>query len=175
MRILDKLLPGVTLIELPRFLDSRGTFIKLFNRESFAELGFDFLPLESFYTQSRKNVLRGMHFQTHKAAHDKLVYCMSGRVLDVVVDIRPSSDYFNQPVSLELNHSDRTALLIGKGYAHGFLSLEDNSTLLYSTSTVYSKDFDSGVLWSSINFNWPIDSPILSIRDAHHPLLSDLK
>lgn len=94
---------------------------------------------------------------------------MKGRVLDVVVDIRLGSPYFNQPVSIELSESEPTSLLIAKGYAHGFLALEDESWMLYSTSTVHQPELDRGVLWSSINFNWPIQDPLLSQRDQQHP------
>lgn len=112
-----------------------------------------------------------MHFQVGKAAHDKLVCCLRGHVLDVVLDIRPGSPspHFNQPVSIELSESEPTALLIGQGYAHGFLALEDESWMPYNTSTVHQPELDRGVLWSSIDFDWPHQHPRLSQRDQQHP------
>jgi dTDP-4-dehydrorhamnose 3,5-epimerase-like enzyme len=89
-------------------------------------------------------------------------------VLDVVVDVRPESPTFNRPYAVELSHASHQALMIGKGYAHGFLALDDDSSMLYATTTVHEPSLDSGVLWSSINFQWPIQSPILSARDQLH-------
>ena len=133
--------------------------------------GIEFQPAESFLTRSRLGAVRGMHFQIGSAAHHKLIKCTRGRVLDVVVDVRPSSPHFNQPFGLELSEKDNKALLIGKNYAHGFLALEEDSWMLYSTSTVHNPLLDRGVLWSSISFDWPIKNPILSIRDQHHPYI----
>lgn len=169
LHVRNEPLPGIFVIDCPHFPDHRGDFTKLFHFDALLNQGIDFRPAESFLTRSNANVLRGMHFQVGPAAHDKLVSCIKGRVLDVVVDIRPDSPHFNQPVSMELSESDSTALLIGKGYAHGFLALEDESWMLYSTSTVHQPELDRAVLWSSINFDWPNQEPLLSQRDQHHP------
>lgn len=169
IQVVNYLLPGVALLNCPFFPDARGSFTKLYHQHALAEQGFDVKVAESFLTKSAAGVLRGMHFQVGKAAHDKLVCCLKGRVLDVVVDIRPDSPHFNQPVSIELSESEPTALLIGKGYAHGFLALEDESWMLYSTSTVHQPALDRGVLWSSIDFDWPLQHPLLSQRDQQHP------
>ena len=172
--IVEKLLPGVTLLECPKYEDHRGIFIKLFHSDTMESLGLTFHPVETFLTRSKANVLRGMHFQAEEAAHDKLVFCPKGRVLDVIVDVNSESPHFNKPVALELSENDSTILLIGKGYAHDFLSLEEDSWMLYSTTTVHKPSLDCGVLWSSIDFQWPIDSPILSERDCNHPTIQDL-
>jgi len=174
-KVRELILPDVFLIEFPRFFDERGSFSKFFHDEALAKLGIGFVPAETFFTRSASGVLRGMHFQVGPAEHVKLVCCTQGSVLDVVVDIRLESCYFNQPVGIELNEKKPLALLIGKGYAHGFLSLDDNSTLLYATSTVHQPEFDCGVLWSSINFNWPIQNPLISERDQKHPAISNRK
>jgi len=174
IQILDELLPGVYLLDLPHFPDNRGSFTKVYHHDAFQSLNLSFEPRETFLTKSCAGVLRGMHFQIDEAAHDKLVICLRGRVLDVVVDIRKSSPNFNKPVSIELDESKNTALLVGKGYAHGFLCLEDESWMLYNTSTIHNPELDRGVLWSSLNYNWPIDSPRLSLRDSKHPLITDL-
>ena len=105
---------------------------------------------------------------------EKLVYCSQGSLVDVIVDIRPQSPTFNQPVSLELNASDDYAIYIGKGFAHGFLSFSENTTMIYCTSTMHNPSLDKGVLWSSINFDWPVSNPILSERDKNHPLINSL-
>ena len=149
--------------------DGRGSFSKLFHSHSFDELGIHFQPVEAFCTISNQNVLRGMHCQVRNAAHQKLVSCVSGKVLDVVVDVRIDSPFFNQPYGIILDGSKQVSLLIGKGYAHGFLSLADNSIMSYMTSTVYDQSNDKGVLWSSIDYDWPIEKPILSLRDSSLP------
>ena len=162
-------IPGVYVLDCPHFPDHRGDFTKLFHAEALLAQGIAFTPAESFLTRSKADVLRGMHFQVGEAAHDKLVTCIKGRVLDVVVDVRPDSPHFNQPFSIELTDTGNTALLIGKGYAHGFFTLDDDSWMLYFASTVHCPSMDRGVLWSSIAFDWPIIGPKLSDRDAGHP------
>lgn len=169
LQIQDNPLPGVFVLSSNRHVDNRGEFIKLYHRDSLLKQHIDFTPAESFVTRSKAGVIRGMHFQAGKAAHDKLVYCLKGKLLDVVVDVRPDSPHYNDPFSIELSENKNTCVLIGKGYAHGFLSLEDDSLMLYNTSTVHCPELDFGVLWSSINYKWPIASPILSPRDLLHP------
>jgi dTDP-4-dehydrorhamnose 3,5-epimerase len=167
-------LPGVFVLDCPHFLDHRGDFTKLFHADTLLRQGIAFTPAESFLTRSNAGVLRGMHFQVDVAAHDKLVTCIKGRVLDVVVDVRPNSRHFNQPFSIELADTSNTALLIGKGYAHGFFTLDDDSWMLYFTSTVHCTSLDRGVLWSSVAFKWPSEQPVLSERDLQHPSILEL-
>lgn len=168
-KIIDQPLPGVTLLQCPHSSDHRGDFTKLFHADALNSLGLPFTAAESFLTRSKACVLRGMHFQVGDAAHDKLVCCPKGRVLDVVVDVQPESEHFNKPAALELSEHAGTALLIGKGYGHGFLALDDDSWMLYSTTTVHNPALDRGVLWSSIDFDWPIEQPVISERDRQHP------
>lgn len=164
-------LPGVYVLDCPYFPDQRGDFTKLFHIDALCKQGIAFTPAESFLTRSKADVLRGMHFQVGEAAHDKLVTCIKGQVLDVVVDVRPESPHFNKPFAVEISDSSNTALLIGKGYAHGFLTLAADSWMLYFTSTVHCPSLDRGILWSSIAFDWPVSDPTLSDRDAGHPRL----
>lgn len=174
-KIIDQPLPGVTLLQCPHIRDRRGDFTKLFHGDALAALALPFRPAESFLTRSKVGVIRGMHFQVGEAAHDKLVCCPKGRVLDVVVDVRLESEHFNKPVAFELSENASTALLIGKGYGHGFLALDDDSWMLYSTTTIHNPALDRGVLWSSIDFDWPIDRPLISDRDRLHPSIEALE
>ena len=167
-------MPDLYILDCPNFSDHRGDFTKLFHSESLQAQGININPKETFLTRSKANVLRGMHYQVGAAAHIKLVKCIKGKVLDVVVDIRPESAYFNKPISVELSGSENMALLIGKGYAHGFLTIEDDSWMLYSTTTEHCPSLDKGVRWNSIDFNWPITHPLLSSRDECHPLIEEL-
>ena len=173
LRICSQPLPGVFLLDCPYFPDHRGDFTKLFHADALLAQGIAFAPAESFLTRSKLGVLRGMHFQAGEAAYVKLVACIKGSVLDVVVDVRPESPHFNQPFAVELAEASNKALLIGKGYAHGFLTLADDNSMLYSTSTVHYPALDRGVLWSSIAFDWPIKHPLLSERDRHHPSIQE--
>lgn len=174
LSIIDQPLPGIYLLSCPHFADTRGDFTKLFHSKALLSQGIDFTPAESFLTRSKGGVIRGMHFQVGEAAHDKLVCCPKGRVIDVVVDVRPGSPMFNKPLAVELSEGRNTALLIGKGYAHGFLAIDDDNWMLYYTSTVHCPALDRGVLWSSISFDWPVKEPILSERDSSHPTIQSL-
>lgn len=175
LQISSQPLPGIFLLDCSCHHDSRGDFTKLFHAEALLKQGISFTPAESFFTRSRAGVIRGMHFQVGEAAHDKLVFCTTGRFLDVVVDVRPDSPHFNRPFAVELTQSCPRALLISKGYAHGFLTLEQESSMLYFTTTVHCPTLDWGVLWSSIDFDWPVDHPILSDRDRHHPPIQSMR
>lgn len=175
MDLIKELLPNVYLFSLNKFEDIRGDFLKIYNLNDLKKFNIDFIPNECYLSTSSLNVIRGMHYQVANYAHDKLVSCLEGKVLDVIVDVRTTSCHYNKPVSCILSSDSPTALYIGKGYAHGFLSLYKNSKMSYLTSTVYDPSFDCGVLWSSINFKWPIDNPILSNRDKLHPLLGNHK
>jgi dTDP-4-dehydrorhamnose 3,5-epimerase len=170
----DEPFPGVFVLDCSVFNDHRGDFTKFFHYPTLARHGIDFNPCESFLTRSKKMVLRGMHYQTGDAAHAKLVTCIKGSVLDVVVDIRPDSPTFRKTFSIELSECNSKALLIDKGYAHGFLSLDDDNWMMYFTSTVHSPLHDRGVLWSSIPFDWGCSEPIVSDRDANHPPIASL-
>lgn len=175
MHIREQLLPGVFLLDCPHHADNRGSFTKLYHFNSLKDQGITFSAAETFLTQSSSGVVRGMHFQVAEAAHDKLICCLRGSILDVIVDIQPSSPNFNKPISIQLTEDQKVALLIQKGYAHGFLSRADDSMMLYGTSTIHSPDLDRGVLWSSIDFDWPINDPILSLRDKSHPSILEIQ
>ena len=169
LRILEEPLPNLFVIEYPHHPDHRGDFAKLFHIDALREQGIDFTPAEIFYTCSKACVLRGMHFQKGDSAYIKLVTCIRGCVLDVVVDVQRDSKHYNLPFSIELSENSNKALLIGKNYAHGFLALQEECWMLYTTTKVHNPSLDQGVLWSSINFDWPIQDPLLSLRDSQHP------
>ncbi len=173
MELVPTELPGLQIIRPKIFCDTRGSFVKTFHRETFQELGLDFEPQEEFFSVSHKNVLRGMHFQTPSAAHAKLVYCLVGRVLDVVLDLRKNSPAFGCSYARELNATNRELFFIPVGFAHGFLALEDNATMVYQTSTPHSPAHDAGIRWDSFDFDWPVKNPILSERDKKFPILSE--
>ena len=155
--------------------DDRGAFIKQYSYDLKKNSSLNFIAEESFTTISKKNVLRGMHCQTGIASHKKLITCLKGAILDVIVDIRVNSTQFNKPFSIELNDKSQQSIYIGIGYAHGFLSLEDNTIIQYITSKSYKDELDNGVNWKSIDFDWPVKNPIISKRDFCLPDIKDQK
>ena len=174
MKVLPTELDGVVVLKPNVFEDGRGSFVKTYHEEVFASCGIKFSPKEEFFSVSRNSVLRGMHFQRPPAAHDKLVYCPVGRVLDVVLDLRSKAKGARW-IARELSAQNREMLFIPAGCAHGFLALEDDSVMVYQTSTVHSPSHDAGVLWNSFGFDWPVKNPILSDRDQKFPVLRDFQ
>jgi len=168
MKIIDELLQGTFLIAPQTFSDVRGDFVKTYHRNTWAEAGLDFAMAEEFYSTSNAGVLRGMHFQVPPHAHKKVVFCLAGSVLDVMVDLREGPTY-GQVASTELSFTNRHQLYLPEGIAHGFLSLEDESLLMYKTDTVHAPESDRGICWDSFGFDWKISHPVLSKRDGEHP------
>lgn len=165
MRLVKTEMSDVFIIHPFLFEDARGGFVKTMQDVFFEEHGLNFNFRESFYSISHKNVIRGLHFQYPPQDHDKLVYVVKGRILDVVLDLRRSSPTFGHSFSIELNETNKHMLYIGKGIAHGFLALEDNSIVEYHTTTSQSRELEGGILWNSFGFEWPIENPIMSDRD----------
>ncbi len=153
--------------------DSRGSFVKIFHADTFAELGLATDFKEEYFSTSIKNVLRGLHFQTPPADHVKLVTCIEGAVKDVAVDLRKNSATFGKHFMIELSAEKSNMLYIPKGLAHGFLTLTERATMLYNVTTVYSPANDKGILWSSCGIDWQCDTPILSDRDKIHPTFAE--
>jgi len=165
-------LPGC--LELTPFQqsDPRGRFVKTYHEPSFRALGLAVDWPEAFVTTSRRGVVRGMHFQVPPFDQVKLVTCLAGKVLDVVLDLRTDSPGFGQCVAVELSPELGNALYLPSGLAHGFLALEEHSVLHYQVTRSYAPEHDAGVLWSSIPFTWPVADPLLSERDLALPPLS---
>ena len=114
-----------------------------------------------------------MHFQTPPHDHEKIAYCMQGRVLDVVVDLRKNSSTYGQHVALELDAARGHGLFIPKGMAHGFLALTESVLMAYKVTTVYASSNDAGIHWDSFGLNWGVKQPIVSTRDRAHPAFED--
>ena len=140
-------------------------------RTLFGDAGLPLECEEEFYSVSRQDVIRGMHFQVPPHDHVKLVYCPVGAVLDVLLDLRSGPGY-GRFASVTLSADDPHVLVIPKGIAHGFRSLTNDSLLIYKTSTEYSQSYDRGIGWDSFGFDWGVDVPVLSERDCAHPEFS---
>lgn len=165
MNVISTKLDGVFEIQNRILPDNRGVFVKTFHEEVFKEAGLEVDFKEGFYSTSKRNVLRGMHFQVEPHDHSKLIYVVAGEILDVAVDIRPNSTTYGQYYSLKLGSDTGKSLYVGRGFAHGFLTLSDTATVVYMTTTVYSPESDTGIRWNSFGFNWPSNDLIISERD----------
>jgi dTDP-4-dehydrorhamnose 3,5-epimerase/CDP-3, 6-dideoxy-D-glycero-D-glycero-4-hexulose-5-epimerase len=169
MELANELLPGAWHIRLRRFEDARGTFVKTFARSAFEAAAPGFELMEEFYSVSAKGVIRGMHFQLPPHDQVKLVYCPVGAVLDVLLDLRAGPGH-GRVASAVLSEQEPSLIVVPKGIAHGFCSLEDGSLMVYKTSTEHAPSHDAGIHWNSFGFDWgSIDPPIVSERDRSHP------
>lgn len=152
-------------LEYDIYTDIRGKFVKTIHKDIFGENNLEFGFVESFYSISHKNVFRGMHFQYQPNEHEKLVYVIKGSIIDVVLDLRSNSHTFGHYFTEELSDKNRKGIYIGKGFAHGFLSLEEDTIVEYHTTTVQTKESEGGIYWDSFGFEMPIKKPIISERD----------
>jgi len=148
--------------------DSRGELQKVYDSKSLTKL-VDIK--EVFITTSIKNTLRGMHYQLDPLELNKIVVCLEGSILDVIVNIDKNDRDFGNCSFVKLKKNE--SILVPKNYAHGFYCFE-NSKILYMTDNIYSKEKETGILWDSINFEWPVDKPILSSRDQSFVELSEI-
>jgi dTDP-4-dehydrorhamnose 3,5-epimerase len=167
----DAGLPGCRLLRPKEFKDHRGRFVKTYHLPSFAELGLETTWEEDFWSESRKGVLRGLHYQAPPFDQAKLVTCLTGSILDVVVDLRRSSRSFLRHAHCLLDSARPEALYIPRGVGHGFAVLSESAIVFYKTSRPYCPEADRGILWNSCGIDWPIQNPILSTRDAGFPTL----
>ena len=166
-------LPGLRLFRPRIFRDERGTFVKTYHRPTFDLEGMEFDSQEEFYSTSNCGVIRGMHFQIPDCAHAKVVTCLRGRILDVVVDLRRDAPTFGQHWSVVLGAVDPAVFYIPVGFAHGFLALEPDALVHYRCTTPYSREHDRGIRWDSFGYNWPETNPIMSARDRALPSLAE--
>jgi dTDP-4-dehydrorhamnose 3,5-epimerase len=166
MQLISEPLPGVKIIRPFVFEDSRGNFVKPFHEEQLAAHGIHISVKEEFFSTSEAGVLRGMHFQVPPHAHQKMVYCITGCVMDVLLDLRKDSPTFGQAVSFELSAANRHVVYIPRGIAHGFLAKEPNSCLVYKTDAVHAPRHDTGIHWASFGFDWQVKNPAISPRDV---------
>lgn len=166
-------LQGAHLLVYGRKADERGWFQKTYNDDLLKLHGIHTDIKESFTSMSCKDVLRGMHFQTPPSDHAKYVTVLSGSIFDVIVDLRRSSKTYGRAISLNLTANSGATLYLPTGIAHGFLALEDNTVVQYAVTSTYQPEDDTGILWSSLDIDWPVDNPILSTRDLTFPKLQD--
>lgn len=166
-------LPGTILIKNEPYYDERGSFTTTYIRKNFNTfLGFKFV--QDNISISKKGVIRGLHFQ-EKFPQGKLIQVISGKILDVVVDINPKSPTYGKYESVILSNY-YTQFWIPPWYAHGFCVLSESATVLYKCTDYYYPEYEKGVIWNdpTINIKWPINNPILSEKDQNWPTLNEL-
>ena len=168
-------IPGCRVVLAKVLRDKRGSFVKTFQKPRFTQLGLRTDWQEEYFSTSVADVVRGMHFQMPPADHAKLVFCVFGEVLDVVVDLRHGSPTFGQPRAFSLTAVNGRGIYIPSGCAHGFVSLSEVSAMYYKVTSVYSPQHDAGIAWDSIGFDWPASKAALSDRDLNHPRLADFE
>lgn len=173
--ILDRLktaIPGCFELRPRIFADPRGSFVKTFHRDAFAQLGLRTDWAEQFHSCSHRGVLRGLHFQTPPHDHAKLVYCSLGEVLDVAVDLRRGSPAEGRAIGLHLSATAGNMLYLPSGLAHGFLALSEKALMVYNVTSVHAPGNDAGVAWDSVGVDWGMATPLVSERDAAFPSLA---
>lgn len=168
---IESLLPGLFLIKPKVFEDHRGHFFESFREDVLAQNGVETKFIQDNQSLSQKGILRGLHFQAPPFAQGKLVRVIQGAVLDVAVDIRKNSPTFGQHVAIELSESNFLMMYIPVGFAHGFLTLQDNTIFTYKCTDYYHPEVEGGILWNSpdLNIPWKIETPILSEKDEKLP------
>ncbi|MBD3807997.1 MAG: dTDP-4-dehydrorhamnose 3,5-epimerase [Epsilonproteobacteria bacterium] len=168
----------VIIIEPKVHGDSRGYFVETFRQDKLEEfLGYKINFCQDNESKSSKGVLRGLHYQLHPVAQTKLVRVIQGKVLDVAVDIRKNSPTFGQHVAVELSSDNKKQMLVPRGFAHGFVVLEDDTIFAYKVDNYYSPENDRGIAFNdpSLNIDWILnhDELNLSPKDTKQPLLKD--
>ena len=167
MEIIKTPLEGLLVIKPRIFGDDRGYFFESWSKQSFSEAGLDLDFLQDNQSLSSKGVLRGLHFQNPPYAQGKLVRVIKGAVLDVAVDIRKDSPTYGQYFSVELSEKNKTIVWVPPGFAHGFLTLKDNTIFSYKCTGVYNKKSEEALLWNDkdLNINWEVNDPLVSEKD----------
>ena len=177
MKVVETALPGVLIIEPRVFGDARGFFMETWNALAFAEAGLDLAFVQDNHSRSQKGVLRGLHFQ-NPFPQGKLVRVARGAVFDVAVDLRWSSPYFGKWFGVELSAENQRMLWVPEGFAHGFLTLEDDTDFLYKCTAPYDPACEHTLAWDdpAVRIDWPVSGfdPVISEKDARGLSLAEV-
>lgn len=176
MKFIKTEIEGVVILEPAVFGDHRGFFMESWSKRAMEEAGlhYDFVQ-DNHSSSTVKGTLRGIHFQKGEKAQAKLVRCVRGAVLDVAVDLRPSSPTYKKWVAVELSEENKRQLLIPRGFGHGFVTLTDEVEFLYKADNYYAPEAEGGIRWNDpeIVVQWGVENPILSQKDAVAPWFKD--
>lgn len=178
MNIIECNIPGPLILEPRVFGDERGFFLETWNAEAFARVGLDLTFVQDNHSHSQKGVLRGMHFQ-NPGPQGKLVRVVRGAVFDAVVDLRRSSPTFGRWTGVVLSAENKRMFWVPEGFAHGFLTLEDDTDFLYKCTAPYAPQHEASLAWDdpTVGIEWPLEGiePKLSAKDAVGVPLADVK
>ncbi len=157
------------------FGDDRGHFFESYREDLLKDAGVSEVFVQDNQSLSSKGILRGLHFQRNPYAQGKLVSVLQGAVLDVAVDIRKESETYGQHLAIELSANNKKIFYVPPGFAHGFLTLEDNTIFCYKCTNYYHKEAEGGILWNSpsLGIDWGFDDPTLSVKDLEAKKFSD--
>jgi dTDP-4-dehydrorhamnose 3,5-epimerase len=176
MNITETDLKGLLIIDPKVFGDERGYFFESFNAEVFKAVGLETKFVQDNESRSVKGVLRGLHFQEPPYEQGKLVRVVRGSVLDVSVDIRKDSPTYGKWEAFELSEQNKRMLWIPPGFAHGFVTLEDDTIFIYKCTQVYNRDSENSIRWDDpvLGIEWGVENPIISGKDITAPLFNEL-
>jgi len=167
MNIKETPIQDLLIVEPDVFDDPRGYFFESYNKRKYHDLGLNADFVQDNISKSSKGVLRGLHFQNPPHAQGKLVQVLRGAVLDVAVDIRKDSKTYGEHYAIELNENNKLQFFVPAGFAHGFITLEDNTIFSYKCTNLYNKEAEGAIIWNDtdLNIDWRIKEPIVSEKD----------
>ena len=177
MKFTKTSIEGLVIIDPTVFGDNRGYFLESYNEKEFKEVIGKVSFVQDNESKSSKGVLRGLHFQKSPFAQAKLVRCIEGKVLDVVVDIRKNSKTYGQYFTTELSGENKKQVFIPRGFAHGFLVLSDSAIFAYKVDNTYAPEHDAGIRWNDpiVNIQWGLSESevLVSDKDAQLPFFNE--
>jgi len=177
MEFIKTTLKDAYIIKPQIFGDNRGFFLESYSKKKFEKEGIGAEFVQDNHSRSeKKGTLRGLHFQLPPYTQAKLIRVVSGKILDVIVDLRRDSETFRKWEAFELSAENFQILFVPKGFAHGFMTLEDDTEVLYKADNFYKPESEGGIAWNDpdLKINWPLENPILSERDGKWPNLKNL-
>tara|TARA_B100001250_G_scaffold154261_1_gene132572 strand:+ start:2946 stop:3488 length:543 start_codon:yes stop_codon:yes gene_type:complete len=177
MEIIKTSIEGLLVIKPKVFGDDRGCFFESWSKRAYQEIGLDLDFVQDNQSLSKKGVLRGLHFQNPPYAQGKLVRVIKGSVIDVAVDIRKESITYGQHVSVKLTEKNMKTFWIPPGFAHGFVTLEDDTIFSYKCTEVYHQNAEGSLLWndSDLNISWGVKEPLVSEKDKDASVFKNFK
>lgn len=154
-------------ISSKQYYDNRGSFVKFYS-------DFGLEAKEIFYTESKINTIRGMHFQSPPFEQNKIVHVVKGEIIDVLLDIRLNSNTYGKFFVYNIKEGG-DSIFVPKGFAHGFLSKLENTIVIYLVDSEHNKEHDIGIKYDSFGYDWEVKDPIISVRDQNHQKFEDYK
>lgn len=177
MEVIKTEIEGLLILKPKVFGDERGYFFESYNEVTYQEAGIDFYFLQDNISKSKKNTVRGLHYQNGDMVQGKLCKVIYGKVLDVAVDIRFGSPTFGKYISSELSEENHTQLWIPPGFAHGFSVLSDEAIFSYKCTALYSKEHERAILFNDadLNIDWKVSNPVVSEKDLKAKVFKNIE